>query len=175
MNQKTILKNELEKEYFHWLCEYVDCRFNLNSEALLLFLYSKVFYSLVPNDDNRLDDGLQLRKCFAEEKDIPDAELQKFGPGNVLEVMIALAGRMGFILYDLKTGDHSVRWFWMLINNLRLKPHSKANDSIIKNLLERKYASNGDGGLFPIRNSKRDQREVEIWYQMMDYIRSKNL
>ena len=37
-------------------------------------------------------------------------------------------------------------------------------------MLAREYSDNGHGGLFPLKNPKKDQRKVEIWYQMTEYI-----
>lgn len=37
-------------------------------------------------------------------------------------------------------------------------------------VLERKYDEFGNGGLFPLRSPSKDQRRVEIWYQLCEYI-----
>ena len=49
------------------------------------------------------------------------------------------------------------------------------NHAIIKRFLERAYNRSGRGGLFPIKRVLKDQRRVEIWYQMMDYISQEGL
>lgn len=169
MNQKT-LRNEVEKTYFRWLCGLVDCKLNLECEDLLLELYSKEFYSLVPNDDNRVEDGLKLREMFGEELRLSAVNISR--PCTVLEMMIALAGRMAYIVWQPNEEDKTPRMFWILINNLRLKPRSVGNEIVIDHFLERRYASDGDGGLFPLKNPERDQTKVEIWYQMQEYLRS---
>ncbi len=57
-------------------------------------------------------------------------------------------------------------------------------DMILDRMVERTYKRNGEGGLFPLRGPKccgdvlieegvyplRDQRGVEIWYQMCDWM-----
>ena len=37
-------------------------------------------------------------------------------------------------------------------------------------LLERRYLEDGDGGLFPLKCPRKDQRRVEIWYQMSAWV-----
>jgi hypothetical protein len=37
-------------------------------------------------------------------------------------------------------------------------------------LLQRTYTNKGVGGLFPLKRSKNDQRKVEIWYQLQEYL-----
>jgi hypothetical protein len=34
----------------------------------------------------------------------------------------------------------------------------------------RTYDRRGHGGLFPLQRSNRDQRRVEIWYQLSEYL-----
>jgi len=34
----------------------------------------------------------------------------------------------------------------------------------------RRYSKTGKGGLFPLKHPKKDQTEVEIWYQMQQYV-----
>jgi hypothetical protein len=43
-------------------------------------------------------------------------------------------------------------------------------NQILTNLVERTYQKNGKGGLFPLKQPAKDQRRVEIWYQMAAYL-----
>ena len=36
--------------------------------------------------------------------------------------------------------------------------------------VERRYKRSGEGGLFPLKNAAKDQRKVEIWYQLSSYL-----
>jgi len=40
----------------------------------------------------------------------------------------------------------------------------------VKNMLARDYDADGNGGLFPLKNPKKDQRRIEIYYQMNAYV-----
>lgn len=161
-----------DEEYLRWLCKRIDCRGHEEYESILWQLYFRVFYSLVPNDDNRGYDGLSLREQYEEENRIAMPRRDKNRPANLLEVLVALAERMSFILFD-PGGDNEPDtscFFWELIENLNLDPYSNKNQRIIDDLLERRYSPNGKGGLFPLKNPSKDQRDVELWYQMQEYI-----
>jgi hypothetical protein len=49
-----------------------------------------------------------------------------------------------------------------------------ADESTIRERAERMvargYDENGNGGLFPLKNPKEDQRKVEVWMQLNAYI-----
>lgn len=168
-------KNKAEYIYLEWLCNKVNC--NQNAEYyndLVYWLYHLDFYSILPNDDNRVIDGEKLREQFGINLD------QKC---SILEMLIGLADRMDYILYDPKEGNRLDKWFWVLINNLKLRPvniddeeeDNVKNRFIVKKFIERRYARNGEGGLFPLKRTNEDQRRVEIWYQMMAWINENNL
>ena len=70
-------------------------------------------------------------------------------------------------------------WFWHLIETLDLEQFNdrKYDDhaqeeiaEILDRVIWRTYAPNGDGGLFPLRNPTKDQRKVELWYQLNAYL-----
>ena len=71
-------------------------------------------------------------------------------------------------------------WFWLFINNLKLQKYvnneedttrkKKFNWIVLNKFAKREYQADGKGGLFPLNSPDSDQRNVEIWYQMMDYI-----
>jgi hypothetical protein len=169
----------VEELYFDWLYEKVD-RKDSNREKckdLVYELHNKEFYSILPNDDNRCIDGMKLRECFAEADEIYQDIESLDGPCSVFEMLVALSQRMDFQLSESGNGDLTAKWFWVLIKNLGLKLYSpndprsgmkkRLNDLIIKKLVERTYSPTGEGGMFPLRNPRTDQRKVEIWYQMM--------
>ena len=141
-------------------------------EQILHQLHNMPFFSLVPNDDNRAMDGLQLRALY-EEAESCEIEFDNGHPCTLFEMLIALAERMSYIIYNPKFEEDeydTASCFWLLIRNLDLKVESGRNTLKLTDLLERKYSPNGSGGLFPLKNPVVDQRGVEIWYQMMAYI-----
>ena len=122
----------------------------------------------VPNDDNRLHDGLELRFEFLNDDSGFMYEC------TVLEMLIALARRCSF-----EDGSPEDIWFWHFMRNLGLTEFNDeqwddhvANHvhNVVSNMVERSYSRNGSGGLFPIENAKRDMRRIELWYQMSLYI-----
>ena len=145
---------------------------------LLHQLYKMEFEALVPNDDNRCYDGLELREQFID----GGGGQHALPPGSctVLEMLIGLSFRLEFETTQSKWEKTFTQWFWILIDNLDLGYHTNQDltraeyhDKIVEkvtNLVERHYSFDGSGGLFPLNHPKEDQREVEIWYQMSAYI-----
>jgi len=170
--------NSGSNSYFQWLCETVDINTELSSYYLLAkHLHRRNFYWTVPNDENRGMDGKQLREEFLAEEGLTSIIA---GECTVFEMLIGLARRMNSILNEELDKDRTAEWFWVLMTNCALNNFSDddfeamggkwAFDLIIDGILDRGYRRNGLGGLFPLRHSKKDQRKVEIWYQMSDYI-----
>ena len=127
---------------------------------------------MLPLDENRLLDGLDLRFRFADEN-----SYYIDGDCSVLEMMVALSLRCEeHIMSDDEIGNRTGRWFWEMIDNLGLESMYDDNfdkvyaDKIIYRFLNREYEPNGDGGLFTVRNRNVDLRKVEIWYQLMWYL-----
>lgn len=169
------MNTTLDLRYLHWLYNQVgdikERNKSLTYWNLFKQLHSVEFIWMVPNDDNRVQDGWALRHEWAAEFHIPDPEWA--APGcSFLEMMIGLSRRLSFEA----EGDVDT-WFWHLIDNLGLQSctdqfeydHIEADDRI-NAVIWRTYDRNGRGGLFPLRRARRDQREVEIWYQMSAYL-----
>lgn len=161
--------------YFRWLKSLVN-RPGSYYDTLFEAAWNTEFEWSVPRDDNRAADGLRLRDRFEEETSIP---LPDLGECRMLEFLVALAMRIDESLYDWDNPNQVSEWFWKLIFNAGLEKFDDdySDDTydaiqyafwVINN---RKYNRDGtDGGLFPLRHPKEDQRKVEIWYQMMAYL-----
>lgn len=130
---------------------------------------------MVPNDDNRVADGRDLRHEFLEEDGLgispSDAHWMELGC-SVLELLLVLARRLEFEL-----GGDVEYWFWDLLGNLGLAmmhddvPYRKDEvQDILNRFIFRQYNYNGGGGLFPLEEPDMDQREVELWYQLDRYV-----
>lgn len=185
----------MKNKYFEFLSNLVgDHEHNM----LLRELHRIEFYSIVPNDDNRGEDGRRLREIFLDgsmeppsnnyqrryqESHTGSSSLQNdlpLGPCTVLEMLIGVAIRMEFNLEGCPFEKTAAECFWIIINNLELDwctdaeyLNHMANEIVreqIETLLDRKYDPNGEGGMFPLMRPSRDQREVEIWYQMSEYL-----
>jgi hypothetical protein len=168
--------------YFKWLYSQIEKERLANVEGFIFDLHSYPFVCRVPNDDNRVEEGIELRYKFADEKNVQLLEDDLSGSCTLLEMLIALADRMDFILFDPSKGNRRWLWFWLFIDNLKLQKYAnddekgvisrkkRFNRIVINKFLKREYLPNGKGGLFPLDNPSSDQREVEIWYQLMEYI-----
>ena len=174
-------EDRVNDEYFEWLCELVDIkRFSkhISYRKLLMHLHNIEFTWFVPYDDNRADDGIQLRRRYAISQD--DVELSDYilGPCSVLEMMIALANRCEYIMDDIAMGNRTGQWFWGMVHNLGLSPMTDDHfdkdvvDEIVRRLLNREYEPDGRGGLFTVRHCVYDLRTVEIWSQLSWYLDS---
>lgn len=131
----------------------------------------------IPNDVNRAADGLALRTHYGSEslEDLPD-----LGECRMLEFLIGVAYRLNEILYDFNEPNQVPQFFLMLLNNLDLFPedtiYASAKDAESDFLYSfhlinaREYGMDGTGGLFPLTNPSGDQREVEVWYQLQEYV-----
>lgn len=162
--------------YFDWLCAKVDP--DEEYKILLRILYNTRFVAYVPHDDNRAMDGLAFRSeyClfFGEDESIDIFPSYV----SVLEVLLALAERMHFCISEADDHDDMDLCFWEMIGNLDVLISDKEmtgkleSEIIVKidDFVNRKYAPNGEGGIFPLRNCSEDQRSTELWYQMNFYI-----
>lgn len=177
----TTMMHDINELYFRWLHDIMcDGRFakDISYYELFLHLHSIPFrYSLLM-DENRAEDGLELRHRFSYEcADIENAEMYIDGPCSVLEMMVALAIRCEEdIMDDPSIGSRIQQWFWLMINNLRLGSMYNDNysreyvDDVLNRFLDRDYEPDGRGGLFIVRNCDYDLRDVEIWQQLCMYI-----
>lgn len=137
---------------------------------MMMLLGRKEFVWLVPHDDNRIGDGLDVRREFCEDS---GAKEEALGPCSVLEVLVALSRRLSFVADGPAPG-----WAWDLLCNLDLDkytdpigPRQKVKvDAILEALVWRTYAPDGVGGFFPLAWPDEDQRYIELWYQMEFYV-----
>lgn len=179
-----MINHSISDDYFEWLYNKV-CgeKFgnNISYRKLLVRLHNIDFRYSIRNDKNRALDGKSLRYRFAlvsyEHKDI-DAILDYLeGPCSVLEMMAALAIRCEEdVMDDPAIGDRTRQWFWGMIRSLGLMTMSDDRfdpdlvDNVINRFLNREYEPDGRGGLFNVKNSIEDMRDVEIWWQMCWYL-----
>lgn len=179
----------LDEAYFVWLYSQVgsvDVRNRSKTYwKLLRFLYKKEFTwsKDVLKDENRAQDGKDLRMEFlrtlggdTQEQIAQHSELTRTGwldmGCSILELLIALSWKLAF-----EGEGEPEDWFWILIDNLGLIECTDANppdemilDEILNKVINRDYADNGAGGLFPLQKPNEDQRGVELWYQANAYL-----
>lgn len=180
------MTNDISNKYFQWLCSLVrpsgGWPGGKTFHFFLSMLYKKEFYSLVPHDENRGTDGQQLRDTFVAEVGKPGWRLALDGPCTVLEMMIAMARRIDFEMFDLVGDDSTARWFWEMCGNARIdcpdrewfvKDQYVAVEDAVDDILARGYQRSGKGGFFPLKRAAMDQRKVELAYQWSAYLMEK--
>lgn len=170
------MEEPLESLYFNWLCAFVTNASKRSTAPkyykLLGELHRTEFVWFLSGDDNRAEDGCDLRKEFLRAAQLEADPFWLTEGCSVLEMLIALSRREAW-----DTERSSKEWFWTMLENLGLATmtdttniNKKAIESILDVLVWRTYDRAGNGGLFPLRYTKNDQREVELWYQFSEYI-----
>lgn len=176
-----MIRHDIKTEYFEWLNRIVcddDCH-----RRLITHLHNVEFRYLHPMDQNRAEDGENLRYRFVYYNDYMHAcdEILDIlaGPCSVLEMIIALAIRCEEDdMDDPRMGNRTRQWFWGMIVNLGLGSMTneifdrREVDRILDRFMNREYEPDGRGGLFTIKNCDRDVRDVEIWWQLGWYLNS---
>lgn len=169
----------LDELYLHWLYSLAadpdDTDKAQSYWKLFKQLYTTQFLWLIPNDDNRLEDGKALRIEFLDSQQIA---LTKRDDGwidlgcSVLELMVGLARRLEF-----EAGGKSHYWFWVLMENVGLREFNDARryprrhiEEVLNGVIFRQYTRHGLGGFFPLQGPCEDQRNVELWYQLSAYV-----
>lgn len=177
--------DELKDQYFEYLYRFVGGSDipHRGYRFLLQVLQDEPFIWTVPNDNDRVQDGLLLRKLFFDDYDIYDFETADSHTHtcSVFELLVGLVLRMEEIIAEplQPNGELRPSLFMELLNNLELTEYTdrgfSTHDRVfvehkLKFFLNRTYDRDGKGGIFPLIRSRMDQRNVELWYQMNQYI-----
>lgn len=170
------MNEPLEEIYFKWLCAKVN-RVDHPTPSLTYWklfqqLHSTEFAWILSGDDNRAEDGVELRTEFLNETGFQyDEEWESVGC-SVFEMLIAFSYRAAY-----NAGETHVFWFWHFLENLGIGSANDASDfppeqidEILYNFVWRTYEEDGTGGLFPMEHAPKNQKEVEIWYQFCEYL-----
>lgn len=167
----------LDELYFLWLYRQVadpDAKDpSLSFSALLRQLFQKEFVWIVPNDDNRAEDGKELRLEFIRDRKLETVDRMWSELGcSFLELTMGLSRRLSY-----EAGGESHYWFWKLMENLGIDRYSdnrrlpiKKIEDTLDRVIYRTYKRNGLGGFFPLKTTPHDQRKVELWYQLSEYL-----
>ena len=170
------------EEYNEWLYTLAIKNDNdrCNYSKLLSKLNNTSFKPVHTMDNNRYDDGIDLRYRFGWEEGYDEIEIVNYidcRECSVLEMMVALSLRIEEnITYNIDKGRNCSRWFMEMLNSLQLYHMINRNyntiyiEDRISKFLNRNYAKNGEGSLFVIHNPHYDMREIEIWQQAMLYL-----
>lgn len=170
---------DYEEDYFIWLCAKITEPNESRQSywSLYRMMHEYEYLWLVQGDSNRAADGYDLRVEFRNALGLDSDIFEHSNPEgrvSVFEVLIALARDAEF-----QTECSPAFWFRRFLENLGLIEEYDAGGinrshirQVLYNFVWRLYDHNGVGGLFPLRDSPRDQREVELWFQFFEYIES---
>ena len=164
--------------YYDWLCIMIGLNKNRpgrNYCEMISALHRMEFEPRIAMDSNRGMDGLQLRVDFMNEHGAWGSATNR-GPCTFFEFLVALAKRMSFLMQGEGNHGQTEYFFWKMIDNLGLTKvtDDKWNyingeffvEDAVWRVNQRQYQADGTGGIFPLKHPARDQRGVEIWYQM---------
>lgn len=174
--------DKLEQLYFIWLVEQVCDNYEIQDYSDLLHrLYDTKFYA-----DNEFDQdiavyGVDLRGEFLNCSPVALRYSEIYGEMggncNILELMIAISNEIEYkIMTNSEFGDRISEWFWGMIASLGLINYDNSHynesevDEILSNFIEKRYESDGHGGLFTINDPDFDVRDMTIWAQAMHYL-----
>lgn len=176
------IRDKVKSDYFEWMYDLMcEGRFanTITYRRLFTFLHNTEFTYFVPYDENRAEDGMELRYRFCVIHECEDLEYCLDGPCSILEMMVALAIRCEErIMSDPDKGDRTAQWFWVMMKSLGLAAMTDYNydewlvNDVVTKFLDREYEPDGRGGLFTIKHWNRDARDAEIWHQLMAYLNS---
>lgn len=163
--------------YLEWLKSQVTYFEDSSTyHNLLEKLYSLEYIPVIDMDQNRALDGVHIRNDYfgeyGKDENIIDS------PCSFLEFLLGIARRMNYIYADIHE-DRTKDCFWTLIRNIGLKElNDLAKDEYLNSTVEevvdrvnnRTFEKDGFGGLFPLQYPRENQRNVEVWYQMNQYL-----
>ena len=169
----------LDAQYLNWLYSQVGSvktrQKSRTHWSLFRQLYDTIFVAIVPHDENRIADARDLKYEFLAEAEGEQGDLDWMRlPCSMLELFIVLSRQLAF-----EMDDNANVWFWHLVEVLELEGFNDreydkdAQEEIARTMdrvIWRTYEPDGQGGLFPLHNPTRDQRRIELWYQLNAYL-----
>lgn len=177
VDRSTTTEHPLAEKYFRWLVAQTRTQKKSEDDPafsdLLRLMFNTEFAWTVHHDDNRVEDGRDLRTEFCYQKGMATDTLKDAWAVSFLEVLIGLSRRLAFT-----AGGRASGWAWQLIENLELNrfpdpltpKKAKRVEDILDTCIWRTYGPDGQGGFFPLAWPDEDQTKVELWYQMAAYI-----
>lgn len=172
-------ESSIDERYLNWLYDQfasVKTRHKQRSfRSLFRQLHSTIFVAIVGHDENRIADAKDLRYEFLADDEDEQGDLDWMrSPCSMLELLVILSRFASF-----EMDDRATSWFWHFLDVLKLEQFNDRNydeasqeeiERTLNRFIWRQYEPNGEGGLFPLRNPIRDQRDVELWYQLSAYL-----
>ena len=172
----------LNKHYLCWLMNQLQIAGGGPGGYLHLceVLQNCAFLSLVQMDENRREEAIDLR--YEASGDIQDIVEGPFSyTCSVLELLVVMVRRMNYEMLDSQYESGIGRWTGEIFANAGFDAFTNARfeadenavneaKELISDIVYRRYGFDGEGGFFPLKNPKHDQRYCELLTQMNDYI-----
>lgn len=171
-------------QYLQWVClskvkmemtEFTRYNALINTLADIPFTY------IHPMDENRYNDAISMRKEF---EGVTESDLST-SPGyidqpTVFEVIAALANRCERqLMRNVQLGDRTKLWFYEMLTNLDVLKWDfehlryEYKDDVYQKVnrwMKREIEKDGTGGLFPLKHPRTNQKNEQLWNQMMAYL-----
>lgn len=131
-------------------------------------LHNMEFIWILDHDRRRALDGLTLRSKYPRFKEFDQVDHDR--PCSVLEMLAALAIRMDKEWIGNARINKAYIPFKDMIQNLNLNEKNFYQN--VNDWMYRRFGRNGEGSIFPLKRPipGEDQRDIEIWNQMIRYI-----
>lgn len=174
---RSLNRSIIKDDYLRWLLNKIHFT-KKNYKSLMECLNDICFSYSIARDESRVDDAYELREEFLDYIGI-EGDFE-YSP-TVLEVLIALSIRIDNEYIGDPSNPNPSFIFWEMIENLGLDEYTDSKyyrygiplniiDEIIFTWLERRFDRDGEGSIFPLRHPSQDQRKIEIWSQMQEYL-----
>lgn len=166
-----------ERKYFNWVLDQIGFKQIPNYKRyrkLTWHLFHVPFTWILPEDEHRALDGLILRKEYG----LNYGFLQDC---SVLEMLAEFALRIETEWIGNPRNFRPEIIFWTMIQNLGLDMIfddvylASHVEYILSMWMNRTYNPDGSGGIFPMKYTDRNQRNVSLWDQMLEYITENKL
>lgn len=169
--------HKLWLEYGDWLVKLVGFE-RKGYDNLMELMHMTPFTYSIERDRNRAEDGKYIRGQFFDEIGVAYDDIFDRYDASVLEVLVALAIRLDNEYIGDPGECHPEEIFWEILSNLGFNTPKARNAHFRMNYcyeilvywMERRYDRRGVGGIFPMRKTRRDQKQLELWGQAMEYV-----
>lgn len=160
------MMNPREQDYFDWLRKMVNLDEPAN-DIMAYTLYNTAFGSVIDGDENRAEDGIELRDKYVDETHNYDLQVSHM-ECNMLEFIIALAARLDYVTYNHKLGVQIAKWAHVYLDNLRVLYNQDADNISyrIVVLLSGSYDDYGNNGIFSFSKPIKNLSAKPYWDQM---------
>ena len=169
---------ELWDDYFQYLIWRCGLQRMTKLTDVFAILHNIPFTYILERDDNREEDGCDLRNEYNIPSEFSVEMEEAFFAHwcSVFEMLIGLAIRVDDEFIGDPADEHPEDFFIEMLENLGLTKfvgrRYREQDviKIVQRWLDRQFDKDGRGSPFPVHHDHRDQRKIEIWDQMNSYI-----